>query len=258
MALHPRATSSAARHTDDAVGVPAVGARQAGVGAAGVPAPGAPDDRVAVAALRGRSDPQDVALLDDHAAASLSTRMVAGETEALGALYEARVDWMIALLARTIRRDESFVHDCVQDAWLRIARQPVRCPTVAALDGWLRRVALSAALDRLRSEGARRLRERATAGRDRRGRELGSARSTIDPSHGAAHERRTLTATLDAIESLHRALDRSGAEERGLLLLRYRAGLTIAQIGATLGVGAAAVDSRLRRALGALRDEVER
>lgn len=174
--------------------------------------------------------------LTDSAVRTLSDRLVKGDPAALAELYEARFDWMLAMLMRLTRRDESFTLDCVQDAWLRIARAPLRVPCVGALDAWLRRVAVSAALDRLRSDAARRLRERRVAHTEVR-------------------------STLQSIESLRAALlaavEQSDGEARGLLLMRFRAGMTLAQIAAACGIGAAAVDSRLRRLLGSLQDALK-
>lgn len=172
--------------------------------------------------------------LDDAAAQRMTHGIVQGDSAALASLYEARFDWMLILIQRTTRRDESFALDCVQDAWLRIARSPVRCANAAALDGWLRRVALSAALDRVRSDAARRMREVTAAS------EIRSALAAIESLQG----------------ELRAALAQCSTDDRGLLLMRYRAGMTLAQIGAACGLGAAAVDSRLRRLLISLRSTI--
>jgi RNA polymerase sigma factor (sigma-70 family) len=172
--------------------------------------------------------------LDDAAAQRVTHGMVQGDSAALALLYEARFDWMLMLIQRSTRRDESFALDCVQDAWLRIARSPVACDSVAALDGWLRRVALSSALDRVRSDAARRVREM-------------TARSEV----------RSTIASIEALRSeLRAAMEACASDDRGLLLMRYRAGMTIAQIGAACGLGSAAIDSRLRRLLSSLRSEL--
>lgn len=167
----------------------------------------------------------------DELARSLSARLARGDADALAALYESRFDWMVGLLARVTRRDDSFVLDCAQDAWIRIASRPVPCPDAARLDAWLRRVALSCALDRLRSDASRVLRERSSA--------LPEA----------------IEASIEGIESAQRALASADAESTGLLLMRYRAGMTVRQIGRAIGLGPAAAESRLRRALERVRSE---
>ncbi len=247
-----------------------------------------------------RSPPEStIALPEAEAAAArgpervdaLTARLVAGDPDALAALYEAHFDRMVATIRRIARRDESFALDCAQDAWIRIARHPVRCPTAAALTAWLRRVAISAVLDRLRSDASRRLRELAWAApapsdRGERWSRRAPPRDPIDdrandprrdraegwPKRSTRSRARTLASAdaiptsdaaeaIEMIESIERsqralrmALESSAADVGSLLILRFRAGLTIAQIGGLLGLGPAAVDSRLRRAIRRLRD----
>jgi len=177
--------------------------------------------------------------LTDATVRRLTHRLVLGDASALAVLYEARFNWMLMLLQRTTRRDESFSLDCAQDAWLRVARAPVCCESAAMLDAWLRRVALSAALDRVRSDAARRLRE------------ITHARVH---AHEAASELHSMLQSIDSLsDALGKALDRCGSDERGVLLMRFRAGMTLGQIAASCGVGTAAIDSRLRRLLSSLR-----
>ncbi len=175
--------------------------------------------------------------LSDSDARRLGRALLAGDGAALAELYDARFEWMVSLIQACTRRDEAFALDCVQDAWLRIARAPARFDGAAALDAWLRRVALSAALDRLRSEASRRLRESKAAAAELRGslRSIDSVRAALDS-----------------------ALDQCASEEHGLLFMRFRAGMSVRQIAAACGLGAAAVDSRLRRVLASLREAMER
>lgn len=159
--------------------------------------------------------------------------MVDGVPDSLAELYSARFDWTAAIVIGATRRDEAFALDCVQDAWLRVARSPALCGSAPALDAWLRRVVLSAALDRLRSDAARVLREAKAAALDSSLRSLDTARAALDS-----------------------ALDQCDQEERGLLLMRFRAGMTVKQIAAACGLGSAAIDSRLRRLLAWMRESI--
>jgi len=190
---------------------------------------------------RARNQLRTMERLTDTSARRLSAALVRGDTAALGRLYDSRFDWMLAMLMHATRRDESFALDCAQDAWIRVARSPVECAGTAALDAWLRRVALSAALDRLRSDAARRLREMEAAAR-------ASAHTAF-----VADLEQSLQSIDSVREALASALERCGEDERGLLLMRFRAGMTLGQIAAACGVGAAAVDSRIRRTLESLR-----
>jgi len=175
--------------------------------------------------------------LSDEDARRLSRGLVHGDAASLAELYSARFEWTVALVIGATRRDESFALDCVQDAWLRVARAPVCCEGARALDAWLRRVALSAALDRLRSDAARRWRE---------------SRAMLDEATDSLRSIDSVRAALDA------ALDQCACEERGLLFMRFRAGMTVRQIAAACGLGDASVDSRLRRLISSLRQSMER
>jgi len=179
--------------------------------------------------------------LSDAAADRLSRALARGDSAALASLYELRFEWMLTLLRRSTRRDESFAMDCAQDAWMRVARAPARCTSAAALDAWLRRVALSAALDRLRSDAARRVREA----------EAARVSDGVRAPSALADALASIESVRDALE---RAMARCSPDDRGLLVMRFRAEMTLGQIGAACGLGAAAVDSRLRRLIGALKE----
>ncbi len=120
----------------------------------------------------------------------------------------------------------------------------MRCGSGDSLDAWLRRVALTAALDRLRADAARRMRELRWS-RER-------------PREGMpASEERSLAAQSELMESLRAALESLPPDERSLLILRHVRRLTLPNLAALLGVGPAAVDSRLRRLAARVRDMME-
>jgi RNA polymerase sigma factor (sigma-70 family) len=170
---------------------------------------------------------------DDAWARRISHEIAAGSRDALGELFARRFDRLVALVSARTRRDESFALDCVQDAFLRVAESLPPLVSAAALDAWLAKAALSAAIDRLRSDAGRLRREsRPSSSRDE---------SPVDHEISLADEIASLDAHLDD-------------EQRLLMRLRHAAGMTIRQIARHLGLGEAATESRLRRAIDAARE----
>jgi len=177
--------------------------------------------------------PHDGADIEDDAwARRISHEIAAGSRDALGELFTHRFDRLVALVRSRTRGDESFALDCVQDAFLRVAEVLPPLVSLAALDAWLAKATLSAALDRLRSEDRRATRE-ARGG-------TGHAAAPVDGDAALADEIAAIEARLDD-------------EQRVLLRLRYAAELTVRQIARHLGLGEAATESRIRRATDAAR-----
>ena len=176
------------------------------------------------------------AILDDAWASRVSAGIANGSREALASLYEQR----FALLFRTAKertaRDESFALDCVQDAMLRVANSLPHINRIVKLDAWLRRTVLSAALDRLRGERSRLRREEVVASSNTEVREFESESTGV-----------LILAIEDELLEL-------SADDQSLLSLRFRRGLTIAQLAQHLGLAPKAIDSRIRRLLGLLRN----
>ena len=139
--------------------------------------------------------------------------------------------------ARVTRLDEPTCLDIVQDAWTRFVRSPPACPSEGHLDAWLRLAVLSAARDHARREKRRRSREFAA----RNGHEAGIREAPI----AEAEERMAWIA--NELEALDR-------ETRAMLGLRFRASMTLQQIGAAFGVSHGAADGRMSRALRAIRE----
>lgn len=167
----------------------------------------------------------------DAAAAALTDAVVRGDRDAYTRLFTLRCSLVEREATRRLGRRSDLAADAAQEAWIRIARAPRRCPDARSLDGWLRRVVRSAALDLLRSELARRLREERIA--------------------ASRREAQAFVADVELLESLRvdlASLDGLSDAERSLVELRARTGATLTQLAAMLGLGRAAVDSRLRRA----------
>lgn len=169
--------------------------------------------------------------LDDDRVRSLTRAMVTGDRNAYTALFVARCDFVEAAAASVLRSRRDLAEDAAQDAWLRIARRPVACESVHGLDAWLRRVVTSAAIDLVRSDLSRRVREEEVA-RSRR-----EAAEFLDGAQLLA----ALRGDLSALESLDH-------EDHALLELRARVDRSVAAIAGMIGIGTAALESRLKRA----------
>jgi RNA polymerase sigma factor (sigma-70 family) len=201
---------------------------------AGVPAMAreARDGQAATAA----NDGSDAAIergaaLSDAAVCALTADVVSGERRAYERLFRLRCVFVERESLRRLSRRRDLAPDAAQETWLRVARAPRCCESISRLDAWLQRIVASAAVDLLRSELARRVRE------DRLAASRNEASAFVDDVE-----------LLEAMGREMRRLDGLDGEERALLELRTRTGATLAQLGAMLGVGRAAVDSRLRRA----------
>lgn len=169
--------------------------------------------------------------LDDAAVAALTARMAAGDAFAYEALFRHRCGFVESEASRRLSRRRDLADDVAQDAWLRVARCPRACPGIASLDAWLRSIVRSAAVDLLRSELARTAREREAAmSRD---------------------EAVAFLQDLEMLEEVRReTADIAGlsAEDRSIFELQVRTGATMERLAGWLGIGRAALDSRLRRA----------
>lgn len=172
--------------------------------------------------------------------ASLTAAMAAGDRGAYAELFAARCDQVERLASRRLGRRRDLVGDVAQETWLRVARAPRRCESPEKLDAWLGRIVASAVVDLLRSELARRSREERVA----------FTRCEVED----------FVADVELLEEARgelAALAHLSSEERSLLELRTRTGATLSQLAAMLGLGRAAVDSRLRRAAKLAREAFE-
>lgn len=161
---------------------------------------------------------------------TLTAAMARGEPSAIDTFYRRHFDTMLAHAQQFTRRDEHFCLDVVQDATLKVVRSVRRMQDEKHLRRWLRRVVASTAIDRLRAEQRRALRE-----------QHGGVSGSDDPAEAAA--------LAEQIAELDRRLARLDATGRRLLHWRFAQGLTLADIGRRLGLGPGAVDGRLRRTL---------
>ena len=161
---------------------------------------------------------------DDAWARRVSSGVAAGSRDALESLYRARYERLFRMVQARTRRDDAFTMDCVHDAWIRVARHLRATDTLEALDRWLARAAISAAIDRLRVDAARSRREA----------------QTVDSPERADGE---------ILQQMHDELRQLNESDRSVIDLRFRGGLSLEALASVLGIGAKAAEIRLRRAV---------
>ncbi len=168
---------------------------------------------------------------------TLTAAIASGDTEAFARFFGVWFDWMRREAARATAGDEAFCLDVVQDSMMRVIRCLKPMSTDDDLRRWLRVVVRSCAYDRLRREARARGRERAASGAW----DASAAGCDADPELD------------ERLRWLERELRSIGDANAQLLLMRYRFGWTLQQIGVALGLKAGAVDGRLRRLVSMLR-----
>jgi RNA polymerase sigma factor (sigma-70 family) len=175
-----------------------------------------------------------------HAAlAALVARLAAGDADALAAFYESWFDHAYALARAITRRDESFCLDVVQDSFVRVIRGRHTLARIVDDDHlarWMSHVVHASALDALKIEARRVLRERVA---------------------GDAAVRRQRHGLADEIESIAHVLDSVSPSDRALLRLRFGSELTLRAAGEALGLTTFSAHARIRRLLRKLRDAQE-
>ncbi len=137
-------------------------------------------------------------------------------------------------LARRLVSDRHEADEIVQDTWIAALTHPPQRAT--NLRGWLARVARNLAVQRGRSDRARKLREQSTANQES---------STAD--HDAVERARTLRRLVDAVLALDEPY-------RSTLVLHYFERLTITEVAARQSVPESTVRTRMWRAIGMLRE----
>ncbi len=198
----------------------------------------------------GRPEPPDDA--------SLVRAVAAGSQDALAALYDRHAVGVYAASTR-LTDDRQIAEEVVQETFLALwNRAELFEPTAGSLAAWLYTIARNRTVDRLRAAGRR---PRLVAlGRGRpddepesvalermalAGQVLGGARPISSPE-AALEDVELRTMILDA-------LGRMPEQERAVILLAYRDGLSQSEIAQRLGWPLGTVKTRTRRALSRLR-----
>jgi RNA polymerase sigma-70 factor (ECF subfamily) len=166
----------------------------------------------------------------------LVERAQAGERAAFSELVAGVLPKLLAT-ARLILRDEDLAKDAVQEAlvqaWrdLRTLRDPDR------VEAWLYRLLVR------------------SCGRSIRGRSLRQFREVVlDVRDGPVGDDRAALAERDRLET---ALRRLSPEHRTVLVLRYYLDLRLADCAQVMNIPLGTIQSRLSRAMAALRAELE-
>lgn len=185
--------------------------------------------------------PEDV-VSDD----ALNAAMVAGETSALGALYDRHAQTLFALLLR-ILRDRTAAEDLLQEVFLRAWQQAhLFDETRGTMRCWLYSMAHNLALNELRRRRRRpQVHESASSDADE-GDDAFAA--FIDPESDPAAD--AFCALRNA--QLAAVLTQLPPPQRQVLRL-YAAGFSQSEIAAALGEPLGTIKSRMRRALAQLR-----
>lgn len=181
----------------------------------------------------------DYARQDDGTLIRLITR---GQSEALGALYD-RYGRLVYSLALHVVGDPSTAEEVVQDTFLRIWQ---KADTYRADQGkvntWLSRIARNRAIDVLRQQAVR-PEKRSVAWADV---PAGATPQSEGPEDevALAHEQQRVRAAVAQLPE----------EQQQVLALAYFRGMSQSQIAAQVGLPLGTVKTRIRLAMGKLRE----
>ena len=155
-----------------------------------------------------------------------------GDHDAFAVLVGASIARLEAV-ARLILRDPELARDAVQDAYLRAWRDLPGLRDPDRLDAWLHRLTVNACLD-----VARRRRRRPIE---------------VELSPIVQHSTGDASSLVADRDELERGFRRLGPDQRAVLVLHYYVGMSLSAIAETLDVPMGTAQSRLGRALAALR-----
>jgi RNA polymerase sigma-70 factor (sigma-E family) len=170
------------------------------------------------------------------AAWSVSDASVADADEAIAELY--RTQWMgLVRLAALLTRDASVAEEIVQDAFVALHRRWGRIADHRAAHAYLRTSVVNGSRSALRHRG------------------VTERRRPLPAAEPAGPEEHAVRASEDAV--VLAALRRLSRRQQEVLVLRYYADASEAEIAAILGMSRGAVKSHAHRGLAALRKELE-
>jgi len=189
------------------------------------------------------------ALQDESTDEALMLAYAAGDAGAFDALYARHKGGVYRYLLRQCggpaQADELF-----QDVWMNVIRVRAAYQPTAKFATWLYTLARNRLVDHWRARG-----QAALVSIDDDGDE--STRDTVEMLPGSRSEQPEVRAEARALGArLRAALSTLPAAQRDAFLLHQEAGLPLADIAATTGVGVETVKSRLRYALAKLRNEL--
>jgi RNA polymerase sigma-70 factor (ECF subfamily) len=179
--------------------------------------------------------------------ATLLARLRAGDGDAFEACVRAYCGRLLAV-ARRILGNEEDARDAVQDAFLAAFRGVGRFQGLSGLGTWLHRIAVNAALGRLRAR--QRQPERPIEGLLPH---FGEGEHQLDPPAPWKAAPDTGLQQRETRELVRRCIDQLPEAYRTVLLLRDVEGLDTDEAARLLGTSAGVVKTRLHRARQALR-----
>ena len=186
---------------------------------------------------------QSPAVRDEPDCQRITRGIQAGNADCFAEFYDRFFATMLSEARRLLGSDEHTCLDLVHDAMLKSMRSMRQFESESKLDRWCQLVVRTTALDWLRKKSRRR--ESPTDPPP------GSDAATIDTPAAERSDQSLLDQARRVW--IEEQLDRSDAQVRQLLSLRYRFGWTLQQIGSHLGIQPGAVDGRIRRAVNALK-----
>ncbi len=166
----------------------------------------------------------------------LVERAKRGDHDAFEALAGPQVSRLDAA-ARLILRDPELARDAVQDGFIRAWRNLPALRDPDRFDAWIRRLVVNSCLDITRR---------------RRRRAIEVELSPIDAAAGAD----VATFIVDR-DLLDRALRRLEPEWRAVVVMHYFLGMPLPDVAAALGIPLGTAKSRLHRAIGLMRANLE-
>jgi RNA polymerase sigma-70 factor (ECF subfamily) len=183
--------------------------------------------------------------LADYDESALIARLRVREVAALGEVFE-RLGEAMTTLAGSMLRDRDEANDVVEDALLRIHRAAPGFRGERGLRTWTLRIVANLCRDRLR-------RRKFIAPTPESGDPFDRAGLAFDPidDWDDAMDQKVLAAALE------RAIETLPADQREIVVMRHRLGMSHAEIMATLGLPEGTVKSRIARAVAALRETLE-
>ena len=161
-------------------------------------------------------------------------RMAAGETDALGELYDAHSHRLFGLILRILNdrpQAEDILEEVFVEAWTHAARYDRGFGSPA---GWLVGLARTRAIDRLRA---------------------GRAAPVLDPP--AAETSGQHDTLADHRQGMQRALSALPAQQRDLIELAFFSGFTHSELASRFGLPIGTVKARIRAGMESLRDHVD-
>jgi RNA polymerase sigma-70 factor (ECF subfamily) len=179
----------------------------------------------------------------EHARLAMIRRVAEGDQSAVGELYDA-TSRLVYGLALRILSDAGAAEEVTIDVFAQVWRQAASYdPRRGTPSAWLLTLARSRAIDRLRSGAQER----------RRAEPLEVVEAT-QPSSGESPEESAAEAERRAL--VRSALDALPREQREVIELAYFGGLSHSEIAARLDQPLGTVKTRIRLAMGRLRDSL--